>query len=165
MRPTTLLIRRNGSSSEYVGTVESIILDNGGTLVTDPANAPKNRRIEFFGDSVTAGANIEPLSDSPDINNDGDYYDDNYNAYSAQTARNLNADAHFTAQGGIGLLNGFLPPDGNDPNSDTTIPDPGPLLGQTSLRRIHNRSVQHCPLEFQPVATAGGGDRHRPQRH
>lgn len=63
-------------------------------------------KLEFFGDSVTAGSVCEAIDHVGQI--DPPVYDSSYDnawhSYAMQTARLLNAQVHLTAQGGIALL-------------------------------------------------------------
>jgi hypothetical protein len=60
------------------------------------------RKIEFIGNSITAGTGIDVSQVACDA---GDWYDqmNAYLTYGAITARTLNAQYHITAVGGIGL--------------------------------------------------------------
>ena len=60
----------------------------------------KKRKIEFYGNSVTAGYAVEDTTgeDSPDST-----YTNNYLSYSAITARHLDADYHCICRSGIGI--------------------------------------------------------------
>lgn len=67
-----------------------------------------DRRMEFIGDSVTAGEVIEAVDYVGNIDpedHDG-IYNNAYYSYAWQTARNLNAQIHDIAQGGLALLDG-----------------------------------------------------------
>ena len=73
------------------------------------------RRIEVYGDSVSAGEVSEAVdyAGQPDPEHDGEY-SNSYYSYTWMTARNLNAEIHDIAQGGAALLNGtgwFAGPD------------------------------------------------------
>ena len=73
------------------------------------------RRIEVYGDSVSAGEVSEAIdyAGQPDPEHDGEY-SNSYYSYTWMTARNLNAEIHDIAQGGAALLNGtgwFAGPD------------------------------------------------------
>lgn len=73
------------------------------------------RRMEFFGDSVTAGEVSEALDycGKADPAHNGEY-SNSYYSYAWCTARKLNAQIHDTAQGGIALMDGtgyFCAPD------------------------------------------------------
>lgn len=64
------------------------------------------RRMECFGDSVSAGAVVEATDNvgmNDPENNDG-VYDNAWYSYSMITARNLGAQLHNTAQGGIAIF-------------------------------------------------------------
>lgn len=63
------------------------------------------RKMEFFGDSVTAGEVSEVIGyeGKSDPEHNGQYCN-SYYSYSWITARKLNADFHNTSQGGIALL-------------------------------------------------------------
>ena len=73
------------------------------------------RRIEVYGDSVSAGEVSEAIdyAGQPDPEHDGEY-SNSYYSYTWMTARNLNAEIHDIAQGGAALLDGtgwFAGPD------------------------------------------------------
>ncbi len=74
----------------------------------DFLEAPKSsgRVIEFFGNSITTGYANQDYSgkDQPD-----GMKTNNYTAYSAMTARALDADMICTAKGGIGILVSWFP--------------------------------------------------------
>lgn len=78
------------------------VLDAGKTLLSPPSKPA--RRIEFYGDSVTSGLAIESDKDdqTPPFKN-------NYLAYGAVTARNLNAEYHCISMSGIGLMISYWP--------------------------------------------------------
>jgi len=75
------------------------VLDSNKTILTPPEQ-PK-RRIEFYGNSITVG-----MGNECDINagDDDDSKKNNYLAYGAITAKNLNAAYICIAKSGIGLL-------------------------------------------------------------
>lgn len=70
----------------------------------DPEPKPE-RRIEFIGDSITAGAGVEAANGSPECSegNWGEPYNNNYLSYGPVAARALDAEYHVTAVSGIGL--------------------------------------------------------------
>ncbi|MDY2628966.1 MAG: GDSL-type esterase/lipase family protein [Lachnospiraceae bacterium] len=73
-----------------------------------------DRRIEVFGDSVSAGEVSEAVDyvGQPDPEHNGEY-SNSYYSYSWMLARKLGAELHDVAQGGIALLDGtgyFGPP-------------------------------------------------------
>ncbi|MDX6766120.1 MAG: GDSL-type esterase/lipase family protein [Candidatus Methylacidiphilales bacterium] len=90
------LVRMDGAWS---GTAEfaGFILDTGARLL-EPLPPPQ-RRIEFYGDSITDGSSME-----------GYPHNHPYRAYAMSTARLLGADVHLVAKGGLGLLKGFALP-------------------------------------------------------
>ncbi len=66
------------------------------------------RKMEFYGDSVTAGAVVEAADfvGKQDPENHDSIYDNSWHSYSLQTARNLGAKVHNIAQGGIAVFDG-----------------------------------------------------------
>lgn len=88
------------------------IAEDGEVLELPPK---PQRRIEVYGDSVSAGEVSEAVecTGKPDPNHEGEYSNSWY-SYSWMTARKLNAELHDIAQGGIALLPGtgwFCEPD------------------------------------------------------
>ena len=86
-------------------TLRGIAVDDGCSIA--PLELPA-RKIEAFGDSVTAGSWVE-LTERVGNTDFPDYtakYDNAWYSYAMQTARLLNAQIHLTAQGGIALLDG-----------------------------------------------------------
>ncbi len=84
----------------------------GGFCVTDetellPPNPLPERRIVFFGDSISAGECSEAVGyeGKPDPAHNGEYSNAWY-SYAWMTARKLHAQMHDIAQGGIALLDG-----------------------------------------------------------
>lgn len=91
--------------TEFIG----FILDEGAKL-DDLPDAPE-RKIEFYGDSITCGMGDEAPDDGPDnINSQRN----NYVAYGALTARNLGAEYRCIARSGIGIVKSWF---------DLTMPD------------------------------------------
>ena len=79
------------------------LADHARLLAAPPR--PK-RKIEFFGDSITSGMGDESPDDGPDnLAKDKN----NFMAYDAITARNLQAELHVTSQSGIGILISWFP--------------------------------------------------------
>ncbi|MDD6812164.1 MAG: GDSL-type esterase/lipase family protein [Lachnospiraceae bacterium] len=70
-----------------------------------PVEAKPVRRIEVYGDSVSAGEVSEAIEyvGKPDPEHDGEY-SNSYYSYSWMTARKLHAEIHDIAQGGAALL-------------------------------------------------------------
>lgn len=76
-----------------------LILANGEKLLAAPEKPI--RKIEFFGDSITSGMGNEAKEGEPDhILSEKN----NFLAYGAITARNLNAEYVSTSQSGIGIM-------------------------------------------------------------
>lgn len=71
-------------------------LDENKQLVRPPAKPFK--KIEFYGDSITAGFGVDSTSDSSAAQ-----YKNNYLDYAARTARMLNAEYHCQAISGVGI--------------------------------------------------------------
>lgn len=79
-------------------------IEEGETLLA--CEKEPERRIEFYGDSVTAGEVSEAIefSGKKDPVHNGEYSNSWY-SYASITARKLNARIHNISQGGIALLN------------------------------------------------------------
>lgn len=75
------------------------------SAVISAPDAKPNRRIEVYGDSVSAGEVSEAIDyvGKADPEHDGEF-SNSYYSYSWMTARKLNAEIHDIAQGGIALL-------------------------------------------------------------
>lgn len=71
-----------------------------------PAPAPKKRKIEFFGNSITCGYGNE---DSTGKDSWHGYFQNNYATYAAITARHFNAQYHCTSKSGIGIMVSWFP--------------------------------------------------------
>lgn len=76
-----------------------------GTKLLPPA-APKKRKIEFFGNSITCGYAIEDYTGK---DSGTGYYENNYLTYAALTARHFNAQYHCTSKSGIGIMVSWFP--------------------------------------------------------
>lgn len=87
-------------------TVYGIVLNRGARL-TEPSPKP-DRRIELYGDSVSAGEVSEAVDyvGKPDPEGHNGRYSNAWYSYSWMTARKLNAELHDIAQGGVALLKG-----------------------------------------------------------
>jgi len=79
-------------------------ISNDGKLL--PKSAPKKRKMEFYGNSITAGYAIEDLSgkDSPDST-----YTNNYLSYAAITSRHFDAKYQCICKSGIGITISWHP--------------------------------------------------------
>jgi len=84
----------------------NFIIDNGKKLTQPPARPI--RKMEFYGDSITAGLALDSTADDQAAVNTNSYL-----TYSSITARNLNAEHHTIAVSGIGLVKSWS--DGNMP--------------------------------------------------
>jgi hypothetical protein len=73
------------------------IIDNGKALTAPPARPI--RKIEYYGDSITAGLALDSTED-----NQAAVYTNSYLAYGSITARNLIAEHHTIAVSGIGIV-------------------------------------------------------------
>lgn len=82
---------------------KGLIVDKG--AVVKKAAAPYKRRIEVYGDSVSAGEVSEAVDyvGLPDPEHNGEYSNSFY-SYSWTLARRLHAEIHDIAQGGISLF-------------------------------------------------------------
>ena len=92
------LFKRTETPDGEVG-FEGFELEDGKNLVAGPTRP--QRRIEFYGDSITAGYSVAlPIGtgDSTDA-----FGKDNYYTYASVTARNLGAEYHCNAVSGITL--------------------------------------------------------------
>ncbi|TRX62584.1 electron transporter RnfD [Fulvivirga sp. M361] len=71
-----------------------------------PGPMDKKRKIEFYGNSITAGYAVEDLSgkDSPDST-----FTNNYRSYSAITARHFDAEYQCICKSGIGIMISWAP--------------------------------------------------------
>lgn len=81
-----------------------VLLDDDGKLLAQPAR-PKHR-LEIYGDSITSGMGNEGADNGRD---DLLSEKNNYFAYGAITARNLNAELHTISQSGIGIMVSWFP--------------------------------------------------------
>lgn len=98
-----LFFKRQDSCHELVLTGLRLV---EGSLLRKPPERPE-RRIEVYGDSVSAGEVSEALDyvGKPDPEHQGEYSNSWY-SYAWILARKLGAELHNISQGGIPLLNG-----------------------------------------------------------
>lgn len=97
-------IYKRTEGEEGATAFKGLVLDADAKLLAPPARLI--RRIEIYGDSITTGAGNE----GPD--NGADHLlteKNNYWAYGAITARNLNAELHTISQSGIGIMISWFP--------------------------------------------------------
>lgn len=83
-----------------------LYIEEGAALLPPPARPA--RRMECYGDSVSAGEVSEALDyvGRPDPENHDGIYSNAWHSYAFITARRLNAELHDIAQGGAALLDG-----------------------------------------------------------
>lgn len=98
----SIVITRDGEATDAGVTFHGLELDAGkGTLRPEPEY---ERRIEFYGDSVTSGGNAgEANRADPDINNEGHWSGSMYRDYAMITARELSAEPHIMSKGGTAI--------------------------------------------------------------
>ncbi len=99
----TALIFKRMDGCHSIHLLGFYISKNGVLL---PCEEKPSRKIEFYGDSVSAGEISEAVDyvGKPDPVHNGEYSNSWY-SYAWLTARKLNAQIHDVAQGGIALLN------------------------------------------------------------
>ena len=98
-----LLFKRQDACHEV--TINGFEIADEEAVLAPPARP--NRRIEVYGDSVSAGEVSEAVeyTGKPDPEHNGQYSNSWY-SYAWLTARKLGAEIHDIAQGGIALLDG-----------------------------------------------------------
>jgi hypothetical protein len=79
-------------------------LDKGAEILNPPNR--KQRKIEFYGNSITAGYAVE---DTTGKDRSGGTFTNNYKTYAAIVARHFDAECHYIARSGIGVMAGFVP--------------------------------------------------------
>lgn len=129
----TVTVFKRQDGSHYLD-LQGFLVDETAEVL--PPTTPKpTRRMEVYGDSVSAGEVSEAVAyaGKPDPEHDGQYSNSWY-SYAAMTARNLNAELHDIAQGGVSLLDGigwFNGPDYVGMESIFDKIDYNPSLGPT----------------------------------
>ena len=99
-----IIFKRQDACHEM--TFLGVELDEDGELLELPETSkPSARKIEVYGDSVSAGEVSEAVDfvGKPDPEHNGEFSNSWY-SYAWMTARKLNAQIHDIAQGGIALL-------------------------------------------------------------
>lgn len=132
-RHSLILFKRQDSCHTF--SLEGFLLPEGGFLM-EPEPLSK-RRIEVYGDSVSAGEVSEAIDyvGKEDPSHQGEYSNSWY-SYSWITARKLGALLHNISQGGIALMNGmgwFEPPELIGMESVYNKVQYHPVIGRTSL--------------------------------
>jgi hypothetical protein len=98
------LLTKRTEGEEGATTFLGLELADGGKLLAPPPR--KQRRIEFFGDSITSGMGNEAADGQPDhLLKEKN----NFMSYASITARNLDAEAHIISQSGIGVMISWFP--------------------------------------------------------
>lgn len=98
---TLFLFKRMDACHHFI--FYGLLLDKEATVKS--VQGKPRRRMEFYGDSVTAGevSEAEEYVNKADPEHQGEYSNSWY-SYATMTARRLNAQIHNIAQGGIALL-------------------------------------------------------------
>lgn len=100
----SFLLAKRTEGEEGATNFKGIELGDNQKLLSPPKRPL--RKIEFFGDSITSGMGNESPDDGPDhLLKDKN----NFMAYDAIAARNLNAELHVTSQSGIGIMISWFP--------------------------------------------------------
>jgi lysophospholipase L1-like esterase len=99
-----LLVKRTEAS---IGYSKFLGVEVTGEMLPPPERPA--RRMEFIGDSITAGAGIEADNNSVECQADGwgQPYNNARLAYGPVLARSLNAEYHVSAVSGIGLVRNY----------------------------------------------------------
>lgn len=98
------LITKRSEGEEGATVFQGLELADGATLLPPPPR--KQRRIEFFGDSISSGMGNESPSDGPDhlVKDKNSFL-----SYASITARALDAELHLISQSGIGIMISWFP--------------------------------------------------------
>lgn len=104
-RPHFVILFKRQDATHYY---EFLGFDIEGNARLLPPPARPARRMEVFGDSVSAGAVCEACDfvGKCDPEDHQGCYDNSWESYASVTARNLGAELHNNAQGGIALFDG-----------------------------------------------------------
>ena len=102
--PHSFLITKRSEGEEGATVFQGLELEDGGKLLPPPPR--KQRRIEFFGDSISSGMGNESPADGPDhLVKDKN----SFMSYASITARSLDAELHLISQSGIGVMISWFP--------------------------------------------------------
>lgn len=98
-----LILYKRQDASHYF-EFKGFILSEGASVL--PAKPAPSRRMECYGDSVSAGAVVEAVDHTASNDPEGHdgIYDNAWQSYSMITARNLGAQINNIAQGGIAIF-------------------------------------------------------------
>ncbi len=111
----------NWSQSSYLG-----IEVTGGQLLAPPARP--DRRIEIYGDSITAGYGVDGAGPNCSVSQDNS---NNYLSYGSVAARALSAELHTVAWSGIGMYRGY---------GETT-----PAANSMTMPKVYDRIMPYAP--------------------
>jgi hypothetical protein len=98
----TLTIFKRTEGEEGNTVFRGLLIEDGG--LSEPSPRP-GKRIEFIGDSITSGAGNEAAENAPD---DNPSEKNNFLAYGAITAWDLNAEYVSTSHSGIGIMGSWF---------------------------------------------------------
>ena len=100
----SLEIYKRTEGEEGATTFNGLVLDADAKLLAPPARP--SRRMEIYGDSITTGMGNEGADNGMDhlLSEKNNYW-----AYGAITARNLDAELHTISQSGIGIMISWFP--------------------------------------------------------
>ena len=100
----SFLITKRSEGEEGATVFRGLELADGGELLAPSPR--KQRRIEFFGDSISSGMGNESPADGPDhLVKDKN----SFMSYASITARALDAELHLISQSGIGVMISWFP--------------------------------------------------------
>lgn len=170
-----MVFKRADSCHELI--LEELELSEGGCLL--PAPEKPKRRIEVYGDSVSAGEVSEAVHcigrEDPEHNGE---FSNSWYSYAWMTARKLNAEIHDIAQGGIALLDGtgwFLEPEAVGMESVWDKVHYNPVLGRQTKWDFSQYTPQVVivaigqndshPLDYMKENPDGDRARHWRQRY
>lgn len=83
-----------------------------------PPPAPKDKKIEIIGDSITCGYGIEGVVD---VDTFTTAQENPWNAYGCRVARALDADFSLISWSGNGIISHWVPDDINEPRNDEAL--------------------------------------------
>ncbi|HOT62123.1 MAG TPA: GDSL-type esterase/lipase family protein [Treponemataceae bacterium] len=104
--PHELVVFKRTDGELHYCAIHALILSDGARLLALPQ--PPERRIECYGDSVCSGEVVEANDylAAKDPEDHGGRYSNSWRSFSMLTARELGAELHNNAQGGIAVLDG-----------------------------------------------------------
>jgi len=90
--------------SKGISYFYGFVLNDGAFLLNPPEK--KKRKLEFYGNSITAGFGVEDYSGRDRADS---VFTNNYLTYASVTARHFNAQSHYIVRSGIGIMVSFFP--------------------------------------------------------